>query len=77
MKKQNPSSSEAQIKKALRLTPHDFRRTAITRALDMGESYRRVMNASRHKFITSIQRYDLHREALWQDRFFVQAYDKQ
>lgn len=56
--------SEAQLKKGFRLTPHDFRRTAITRALDLGESYRRVMNASRHKSIASIQRYDLHRETL-------------
>ena len=64
MKKENSSLSETNIKKAFRLTPHDFRRTVITRALDMGESYRRVMNASRHKPITSIQRYDIHREAL-------------
>ena len=64
LKKENPGMSEQSLKKAFRLTPHDFRRTAITRALDMGESYRRVMNASRHKSITSIQRYDLHREAL-------------
>ena len=76
MKKENPSLSESQIKKAFRLTPHDFRRTAITRALDMGESYRRVMNASRHKSITSIQRYDLHREALEENSILTLNYNE-
>lgn len=76
MKRENPSLSEAQIKKAFRLTPHDFRRTAITRALDMGESYRRVMNASRHKSITSIQRYDLHREALEENSILTLNYNE-
>ncbi len=75
MKKENPSLGEAQTKKAFRLTPHDFRRTAITRALDMGESYRRVMNASRHKSITSIQRYDLHREALEENSILTLNYN--
>ncbi len=75
MKKENPNLSELNIKKAFRLTPHDFRRTAITRALDMGESYRRVMNASRHKSITSIQRYDLHREALEENSILTLNYD--
>lgn len=75
MKLENPSISESQIKKAFRLTPHDFRRTAITRALDMGESYRRVMNASRHKSITSIHRYDLHRETLEENSILTLNYD--
>lgn len=75
MKKENPSASEQSLKKAFRLTPHDFRRTAITRALDMGESYRRVMNASRHKSITSIQRYDLHREALEENSILTLNYN--
>lgn len=75
MKKENPALSESNIKKAFRLTPHDFRRTAITRALDMGESYRRVMNASRHKSITSIQRYDLHRETLEENSILTLNYD--
>jgi integrase/recombinase XerD len=76
IKKENPSFSESQIKKAFRLTPHDFRRTAITRALDLGESYRRVMNASRHRSITSIQRYDLHREALEENSILSLNYDE-
>ena len=75
MKKENPALNEAQLKKAFRLTPHDFRRTAITRALDLGESYRRVMNASRHKSIASIQRYDLHRETLEENSILTLNYD--
>jgi len=55
--------------------PHDFRRTAITKALDIGESYRRMMNASRHKSITSIQRYDLHREALDENSILILNYN--
>ncbi len=77
LKKENSSLSESNIKKAFRLTPHDFRRTAITRALDMGESYRRVMNASRHKSITSIQRYDLHREALEENSILTLNYNEE
>lgn len=76
MKKENPSLNEAQLKKAFRLTPHDFRRTAITRALDLGESYRRVMNASRHKSIASIQRYDLHRETLEENSILTLNYNE-
>jgi integrase len=75
LKKENPSMSEESLKKAFRLTPHDFRRTAITRALDMGESYRRVMNASRHRSIASIQRYDLHREALEENSILTLNYN--
>lgn len=75
MKNENPSKSVKEIKKAFRLTPHDFRRTAITRALDMGESYRRVMNASRHRSITSIQRYDLHRENQKENSILTLNYD--
>lgn len=75
MKKEHHAMSEVQIRKSFRLTPHDFRRTAITRALDMGESYRRVMNASRHKSITSIQRYDLHRQALEENSILTLNYD--
>lgn len=62
-------------KKGVSINATRFRRTAITRALDMGESYRRVMNASRHKSITSIQRYDLHREALEENSILTLNYN--
>lgn len=44
-----------------RLTPHDLRRTAITRALDLGKSYRQVQMMSGHLDINSVVRYDRHR----------------
>lgn len=76
LKKENPSINENALQKAFRLTPHDFRRTAITRALDLGESYRRVMNASRHRSISSIQRYDLHRQASEENSILSLNYDE-
>lgn len=47
-----------------KVTPHDLRRTAITRALDLGYTYRQVQNGSGHKHIQSVQRYDHHRQSL-------------
>lgn len=41
-----------------KVTPHDLRRTAITRALDLGHTYRQVQNGLGHKHIQSVQRYD-------------------
>ncbi|MGI8495052.1 MAG: tyrosine-type recombinase/integrase [Pyrinomonadaceae bacterium] len=76
LKKENPSTGEQALQKAFRLTPHDFRRTAITRALDLGESYRRVMNASRHRSISSIQRYDLHRQSIEENSILSLHYDE-
>lgn len=43
------------------LTPHDLRRTAITRALDLGKSYRQVQMMSGHLNINSVVRYDRQR----------------
>lgn len=42
--------------------PHSFRHTAITRALDMGLSYRDVQMMTGHKTLLTVQRYDAHRE---------------
>lgn len=47
-----------------KVTPHDLRRTAITRALDLGHTYRQVQNGSGHKHIQSVQSYDHHRQSL-------------
>jgi integrase/recombinase XerD len=44
------------------LSPHDLRRTAITRALDLGESIREVQMMSGHKDIRSLMKYDHGRE---------------
>lgn len=47
-----------------KVTPHDLRRTAITRALDLGHTYRQVQNGSGHKHIQSVQSYDHNRQSL-------------
>jgi len=45
-----------------KLSPHDLRRTAITRALDQGLSYRQVQMMSGHKDPKTVMRYDHNRE---------------
>lgn len=47
-----------------KLTPHDLRRTAITRALDQGMTYRQVQMMSGHKDPKTVMRYDHGRENL-------------
>jgi integrase/recombinase XerD len=46
------------------LSPHDLRRTAITRALESGLSYRQVQMMSKHKDPKTVMRYDHGRENL-------------
>jgi site-specific recombinase XerD len=77
MKRENPGMSEKAIRKMFRLTPHDFRRTAVTRSLDLGESYRRVQNAARMKSITTVQRYDHHRQSLEENSIHTLNYDEE
>lgn len=50
-----------------KLAPHDLRRTAITRALDQGLSYRQVQMMSGHKDPKTVMRYDHQRENLDQN----------
>ena len=45
-------------------SPHDLRRTAITRALDQGLSYRQVRMMTGHKSLEMVVRYDHNRENL-------------
>jgi integrase/recombinase XerD len=47
-----------------KVSPHDLRRTAITRALDQGLSYRQVRMMSGHKSVEMVVRYDHQRENL-------------
>ncbi|MFL6211731.1 MAG: tyrosine-type recombinase/integrase [Pyrinomonadaceae bacterium] len=47
-----------------KLSPHDLHRTAITRALDQGLSYRQVQMMSGHKDPKTVTRYDHGRENL-------------
>ena len=45
-----------------KVSPHDLRRTAITRALDQGMNYRQVRMMSGHKSLEMVLRYDHHRD---------------
>jgi integrase/recombinase XerD len=47
-----------------KLSPHDLRRTAITRALDQGLSYRQVQMMSGHKDPKTVMKYDLGKQNL-------------
>lgn len=49
------------------VSPHDLRRTAITRALEMGQTYRQVQMMSKHKDPKTVMRYDHSRENLDQN----------
>lgn len=49
------------------LSPHDLRRTAITRALESGLTYRQVQMMSKHKDPKTVMRYDHGRENLEQN----------
>ena len=47
-----------------KISPHDLRRTAITRALDQGLSYRQVQMMSGHRDPKTVMRYDHGRKNL-------------
>lgn len=60
-----------------KLSPHDLRKTAITRALDQGETYRRVMNAARLKSVETVRRYDNHRHRLEENSILSLNYNEE
>jgi len=60
-----------------KLSPHDLRRTAITRALDQGLSYRQVQMMSGHKDPKTVMRYDHHRENLEQNAVNFLSYSEE
>ena len=47
-----------------KLSPHDLRRTAITRALDQGLTHRQVQMMSGHRDPKTVMRYDHGRDNL-------------
>jgi integrase/recombinase XerD len=57
------------------LSPHDLRRTAITRALDSGLTYRQVQMMSKHRDPKTVMRYDHGRENLDQNAVNFLGYD--
>ena len=58
------------------VSPHDLRRTAITRALDQGLTYRQVQMMSGHKDPKTVMRYDHGRENLEQNAVNFLDYDE-
>lgn len=46
------------------VTPHDLRRTAVTRALEQGMDYRQVQMMTGHKDAKTVARYDYGRDSL-------------
>jgi integrase/recombinase XerD len=58
-----------------KLSPHDLRRTAITKALDQGLSYRQVQMMSGHKDPKTVMRYDHGRENLELNAVNFLSYD--
>jgi integrase/recombinase XerD len=59
------------------LSPHDLRRTAITKALDSGLTYRQVQMMSKHKDPKTVMRYDHGRENLDQNAVNFLGYDEE
>jgi integrase/recombinase XerD len=59
-----------------KLSPHDLRRTAITKALDQGLSYRQVQMMSGHKDPKTVMRYDHGRENLELNAVNFLSYDE-
>lgn len=59
------------------VSPHDLRRTAITRALEMGQTYRQVQMMSKHKDPKTVMRYDHGRENLDQNAVNFLRYDEE
>lgn len=59
------------------LSPHDLRRTAITRALEGGLTYRQVQMMSKHRDPKTVMRYDHGRENLDQNAVNFLGYDEE
>jgi integrase/recombinase XerD len=58
------------------LSPHDLRRTAITRAMDSGLTYRQVQMMSKHRDPKTVMRYDHGRENMEQNAVNFLGYDE-
>ncbi len=59
------------------VSPHAFRRAAITRALDLGATYRQVMLLSGHKSIQTVQAYDLRRTSKSENAALMLTYEQE
>ena len=59
-----------------RLSPHDLRRTAVTRALNLGFTYRQVQSMTGHKDIRMVVQYDHERGKLADNAINFLHYDE-
>jgi integrase/recombinase XerD len=60
-----------------RVTPHELRRTAISRALNQGRTYREVQMMSKHKDPKTVMRYDYERDNLERNPVNSLSYDEE
>jgi integrase/recombinase XerD len=60
-----------------KVSPHDLRRTVITKLLDDGRSYREVQMVTKHRDPRSVQRYDHGRENLEQNPVNFLSYEEE
>jgi integrase/recombinase XerD len=68
--------SRKKPKPRLKLSPHDLRRTAVTRALSLGFSYRKVQSMTGHKDIRMVVKYDHERGNLEENAINFLHYDE-
>jgi integrase/recombinase XerD len=59
------------------VSPHDLRRTAITKALDAGLTYRQVQMMSKHRDPKTVMRYDHGRENMEQNAVNFLKYEEE
>ncbi|HEX8708854.1 MAG TPA: tyrosine-type recombinase/integrase [Pyrinomonadaceae bacterium] len=58
-----------------KVTPHDLRRTVVTRLLEDGHSYRDVQRVTKHRDPKTVMRYDKQRENLMNNPINSLSYD--
>ena len=68
--------SRKKPKPRLKLSPHDLRRTAVTRALSLGFTYRQVQSMTGHKDIRMVVKYDHERGNLEENAINFLHYDE-
>jgi integrase len=75
--RQNPDRPglKKKPKPRLKLSPHDLRRTAVTRALSLGFTYRQVQSMTGHKDIRMVVRYDHERGNMEENAINFLHYD--
>ncbi len=69
------SRKKSKSKPRLKLSPHDLRRTAVTRALSLGFTYRQVQSMTGHKDIRMVVKYDHERGNLEDNAINFLHYD--